>query len=468
MVIDKPVKGYFHVDELRDIEVPGELSFSLKKGLRLDLMGAFRLPDENPGGERRWSTIHGESMNGRSLTLLDCRGIEAMRMPGRPSSVYSSRILTEGYRYIVPGRANIQSSVFRVSHLQPWLNRTGIKYKHIRETHGFSVSYDHPGEIVLHEGEHRRITIWHATNMPISNRPNILDAIKETPFINIQHTKPVSIEDAVNEMNVVRDLMSLLMVTPTIIEEARVYCVGPKDDHTRDLDVFFPQNSERPDENRTEHRYMMYPYDDLVDRVDGVFGKWFDQYNGLKHAITFYHDAYFSIDRHAYQKFLDYTFSFESIHNNLHPMKPMPPEAYDALCKKVVSSLSESELPTIRNLLAFGNKSTLNNHLRAALESIGLNDLLGNVAVKTIARKITKTRNSMVHNARYNVSETIVDSEIVNYNAVLRLLVTGTLLRSVGLLDTNVLNRINRVSHFRFVLEDFGKTLASVTAGSGR
>lgn len=453
MKIEKPIEGYFHVDEIEKSSTPGKLEFSVKNGIKLSLMGAFRRDDYDRSNDKRWGVIHGYSMNGDYITLMNSRGYENVRLPGIPSSHYQAESMLLGTKYFDPEGATIKKISFRVSNLDSWLNRSGLKYETSREVHGvFTASYEHPGHIGLHSNERFELGIWHSTSIPMFGRHNVLGDVSEKAYFNLKYTGLATLKEVMNDILMIRDFMSLAMSTPIVVEDAVVYLDGSNEDHSRRFDLYFPLVNDYPARQENERRYMIYPFDDLEPFIDSALAAWIELYPRIKHGISFYHEAYFSTSRHAYQKFLDYTFSYESIHRALNPMTIYPEAEFSEIRSEVVRHLDSRYQAFMDNVLRYANEASLRQRLRKSFAAHGLSDLLGKSA-KSDIDKIVETRNSMVHTTTYNTDSTIKEDEIIDYNTLVRMLIVAELFGAIGALPSEPLERLKRHSSFRFMLQ---------------
>lgn len=453
MKIEKPIEGYFHVDEIQKSTTPGKLEFSVKNGIKLNLMGAFRRDDFDRSNEKRWDVIHGYSMNGEFITLINSRGHESERLPGIPSSRYQAESMLLGSKYFEPQGSSVKKISFRVSNLDLWLNRTGLKYETSREVHGaFTASYEHPGFIKLHTNDRFELGVWHSTSIPMFRSDNVLGDVSEKAYLNLKYTGLATLKEAMDDILMIRDFMSLAMATPIVVEDAVLYLDGSKEDHTRRFDLYFPLGNDYPVRKETERRYMIYPFDDIEPFIDTSLAAWVELYPRIKHGISFYHEAYFSTTRHAYQKFLDYTFSYESIHRALSSMTIYPESEFADLRAGVLEQADSRYRGFLEGVLRFANEASLRQRLKKSFAAYGLNELLGKVA-KSDIDKLVETRNSMVHTTTYNTEGTIQEDEILDYNTLVRLLIAAELFSAIGALQSDPLERLRRHTSFNFMLE---------------
>jgi len=451
--IEKPLEGYFHVDEIEKSTTPGKLEFSVKSGIKLNLMGAFRRDDYDRSNEKRWDVIHGYSMNGEFITLINSRGYENERLPGIPSSRYQAESMLLGAKYFDPQGLTIKKISFRVSNLDLWLNRSGLKYETSREVHGtFTASYEHPGFIKLHANDRFELGVWHSTSIPMFRSDNVLGDISEKAYLNLKYEGLATLKEAMNDILMIRDFMSLAMATPIVVEDAVLYLDGSKEDHTRRFDLYFPLGNDYPVRKETERRYMIYPFDDIEPFIDTALAAWVELYPRIKHGISFYHEAYFSTTRHAYQKFLDYTFSYESIHRALNSITIYPEAEFDDLRAGVLQQADVPYRGFLDGVLRFANEASLRQRLKRSFAAFGLNELVGRVA-KSDIDKLVETRNSMVHTTTYNTEGTIQEDEILDYNTLVRLLIVAELFSAIGALKSDPLERLRRHTSFNFMLE---------------
>ncbi len=124
----------------------------------------------------------------------------------------------------------LQKISFRVSNLDLWLNRSGLKYETSREVHGaFTASYEHPGFIKLHTNHRFELGVWHSTSIPMFGGNNVLGDISEKAYLNLEYTSLATLKEVMNDILMIRDFMSLVMATPIVVEDAVIYLDGSKE-----------------------------------------------------------------------------------------------------------------------------------------------------------------------------------------------------------------------------------------------
>ena len=345
----------------------------------------------------------------------------------------------------------VKSTAFRLSYLKAWLNISGV---HVDEnTQGnFRVSHTHPGKIEIYRGDRFSMSIWHRTVVPISRSPDFLERFKEEPFINVDYKELASVEQVVEDMLMLRDLLSVWVVAPVAVEEASVYLEGDAGDETRRFDLYFPLGYDPPTRPDVNRRHMPFPYEDLEVKIQDAIDRWVDLYPKIKPGILFYHEAYFSKGRHAFQKFADYTFSYESINRVLHEMKELPEEEYEALRTKILQELEGAQRTFIKRVLQYANEGSLRKRLKQSFARFGLANERNNEAVREHINRMVQARNNIVHGAEVNSENTVSSENVVNYNVLLRILIYAELLLAIGLVEQGSTERIRRNPHLAHVL----------------
>jgi hypothetical protein len=462
MKLNAPIEGYFHVHEPNTIQVAGRIEFDVQSGIRLTTIGSFYKKDVRFGGEERWTSVHGFSTNGRRLTLLDCRGHVSTSIPGIPKGSYSSVCLLTGHQHFDSSSSQIMSTAFRTTYLDEWLNRSGVSYEASRDEHGgFTATHKHQGAIRLHFGSRLNISIWHHTTTPMFAQHDVLHQFSEQAYINIEYSELVTIEQAMDDMLMMRDFFSLLTSSPIVIEDAVAYINGEKEDDGRRFDLYFPLGYEYLARESHKRHYMLYPYDDIESFIGTTLGQWIELYPSIKRGIAFYHESYFSRTRHAFQKFIDYVFSYESTNRSLHPMERFLTDEYTTLKNNIIVGLAPSQAKFISGILEHANQATLRQRLKKTFERTALCSVFDNRSVKIHTDRIVNARNNIVHFAEINSEETVSEENVVDYNTLLRMLIVGELLLAIGIPKNVIVNRLKRNPNFSFLLS--GKKLNSLS-----
>ncbi|MBS1942958.1 MAG: hypothetical protein JST38_19000 [Bacteroidetes bacterium] len=451
MKLDKPFKGYFKPPGADTRKVCGQVDFDPIQGVQLSTIDSFVKKSGWQVDEQRWDCIHGCSTSGKHLTLLNCKGHESTSIPGFPEGKFWGARLLVGLEPFDPSQPCVKSTAFRLSYLKAWLNISGV---HVDEnTQGnFRVSHTHPGKIEIYRGDRFSMSIWHRTVVPISRSPDFLERFKEEPFINVDYKELASVEQVVEDMLMLRDLLSVWVVAPVAVEEASVYLEGDAGDETRRFDLYFPLGYDPPTRPDVNRRHMPFPYEDLEVKIQDAIDRWVDLYPKIKPGILFYHEAYFSKGRHAFQKFADYTFSYESINRVLHEMKELPEEEYEALRTKILQELEGAQRTFIKRVLQYANEGSLRKRLKQSFARFGLANERNNEAVREHINRMVQARNNIVHGAEVNSENTVSSENVVNYNVLLRILIYAELLLAIGLVEKGSTERIRRNPHLAHVL----------------
>jgi len=460
MKVKAPFQGYFHVHEPETVQIAGRVEFDVMSGIRLSTIGSFHQNDRLSGGEQRWDCIHGSATNGRLLTLLDCRGHEDTSIPGIPEGSFSSACMLVGHQHFDSSVPKIKSSAFRVTFLDEWLNRSGVSYESSRTEHGsFTATHKHQGAISLHTGSRLKVSIWHHTTTPMFGGHDVLRKFKEQAYLNVEYVELTTIEQAREDMIMLRDLFSLFMSTPIVVQDAVVYIEGEKEDEGRRFEIYFPLGYEYPSHEEHRGQYMVLPFDDIESSVGDMIGRWVDLYPSVKRGISFYHESYFSRTRHAFQKFTDYVFSYESTNRALHEMERFPTEEYASLRQQIMARLEPKYTDFMNGVLAYANEATLRQRLKASFIRTELSTVFNKKAMNLHIDRVVNARNNIVHYAEINNNENVSEENVIEYNMLLRLITVAELLLAIGVPQSDLLSRLKRNSNFGFLLS--GQTLTT-------
>lgn len=453
MKLKAPFKGRFKAQDPGTATVAGQLDFDIIKGVQLSTIGTFHKDPLSLRVEHRWKCVHGFATNGRYLTLLDCRGHESFSMPGFPEGKFWAARLLTGHKYFDASAPSIKSTAFRISYLDAWLNRSGVRFEiDQQDFSSFRAEHKHQGAIPIHQGDRLSVSIWHSTNTPIHQAYDVLNRFKEVAYINVKYTQLTTVEQATDDMLMLRDLFSLWISAPVAIEDANVFVDGEMSDPTRCFDLYFPLGYECPAGKDIRQHHMLFPFDDLETIIHDAIGQWVDLYPKIKRGISFYHEAYFSKNRHAFQKFIDYVFSYESVNRALHPMTELPEAEYASLRAQILEGVTSEQHRFMDRVLRYANESSLRKRMKESFKRIGLSTEFDNKAIKLHIDRMVNARNDIVHYAVVNSNETVSDENVVDYNTLLRILNVAELLLAIGLLNEGAVDRIKRDSQFAHFL----------------
>lgn len=290
---------------------------------------------------------------------------------------------------------------------------------------------------------------------------DVLRKFSEQAYFNVQYSELSTIDQAMEDMLMIRDLFSLLMSAPIVIEDAVAFIDGEKEDDGRRFELYFPLGYGYPTRESQPRHYMLYPYDDIESFIGTTLEKWIELYPSIKRGIAFYHESYFSRSRHAFQKFIDYVFSYESTNRSLHPLERFPEQEYTALCADLLEGLSPTHGNFVRDILKHANQASLRQRLKGTFERTGLDEIFDRKSIKLHTDRIVNARNNIVHFAEVNNEETVSEENVVDYNTLVRMLIIGDLLLAIGIPKEDIATRLKRDPNFGFLL--IGRKLSTLS-----
>ncbi len=252
------------------------------------------------------------------------------------------------------------------------------------------------------------------------------------------------------------------MSSPIVIEDAVAYINGEKEDDGRRFELYFPLGYEYPSREEQKRHYMLYPYDDIESLMGTTMGHWIELYPSIKRGIAFYHESYFSRTRHAFQKFIDYVFSYESTNRSLHPMDRFPMDEYTTLRHNILLGLKTPHDKFIDGILEYANQATLRQRLKSTFERTGLGEVFDKKSIKLHTDRIVGARNNIVHFAEVDNEETVSEENVVDYNTLVRMMIVGELLLAIGIPKADLVTRLKRNPNFGFLLS--GRKLSTLSA----
>jgi hypothetical protein len=453
MKVSETIEGYFHVPEIDKSHVCGRLDFDIRKGIKLRTLGGWKRYPHDISGEKRWDYIYGFSSKGSFLTLKDCQGFEGTARPGITRGRYDAGCMLEGKKYFDDSTPSINTIAFRLSHFDTWLNRSGVKYT-VGEEGSFEAKHIHSGDLVLCHTNNLKLSVWHQTNTPFGEGYEALQNFSEKAYLNLVMSEPVNVDRAIELVHMFRDFFSLLMSEKVVVEDTRFYIEkAHKNDYSNGFNAYFPLGHGYPKGMSVSRHYMLFTYDDIIERIDDALKKWIDINVNLRHPIKYYHETYYSENRDGFQKLLDYTFCFEAIHRGLHPMIQIPTDEYTELSKLITGVVPSEHKEFIASILIHANQASLRKRLKDAFNKMQLSAVFEEKSIRVYIDRIVKARNNMVHQTEYNVVKGISSDTVWEYCNLVRMLIVGQLLSEVDLLGEDKIADLRKHTQFGFLFQ---------------
>lgn len=357
-------------------------------------------------GKGAFPEIHGESLDGLPITLLDAfytyrkPGIQSFQVvPGTTVPLLSSRLHCN---LAALGGHHAANSTFNKCHIEvpsltTWLADPVFSFNESDSSLGnFRVEYSRPKIKEFSQPSHGSVVrIIHSVQLP--SIPTTAPRIRHKSYIEIAAAMPQSIEWFVETTGEVMDLFSLLF--GGVLNSKRLILVG---EHQDEISVYLPRK--RIKQKAYRHFDFVIGSKEALPTFHDVLNNWFSASNATKQARR----MLFSSERHPSKfielRFLPLAHALEVIAKEF--AEPIIPKkefrsVLDTLLDAVPSDQPPELQEAIRSSLKHANSRNLRTSIKKTLESMSLEtrSLFCTDPVKFISG-IVNTRNYYTHYSR--------------------------------------------------------------------
>ena len=219
---DLDVDGVFWLEGAPDEQVAGRLTFDVRDGAHLSLIGSFEDLDQfgELGGPRRILGVAGT----RLLTLDECHQVgKRLDMPGIVRERYQVSRILSGDHFREDQSDRFSAVHFRVRHLEHWVNRTGTSV----ETEPGQDQYQLGRVTVTHDPLERIVLRMEEAALELAFPVKMSLGVFETRIdqgcsFSVRFDKPIGLREAFASCNALQDLVTIGLDAPAAVTQMSV------------------------------------------------------------------------------------------------------------------------------------------------------------------------------------------------------------------------------------------------------
>lgn len=293
--------------------IPGILSYSSSKGIRLKLEGQFKTQE--------FKSIFGVA-GGHQITLLDAFSISfspfAEDFGGYyPAEIVANQMLIGGL-FKSENDISIEEVIIETSDIKAWTLLSGFSgnIKNDFKNRRFSVDYELPKPVILYENNDIEIKIITKVSMPSSFPPSEEVVFKEINFFQIKNKKNTIGLSFFSHIDAIRKLISLAtrqeidvknICFKTKENEEYIHCIAG----FVDVSLDYKSRSYHP-------HHMFFTLQDKQHNIKVIYEKWYNFLENSPEPINLY---FCKCKRSLHDIFLTKAQALEEIHRKLNPEK---------------------------------------------------------------------------------------------------------------------------------------------------
>jgi hypothetical protein len=445
----------------------GTLSYSPIKGVQLRTYGHLSEEGSSPDGNVKHLYIHAKLQDGLHALLYNNTGYEVSWHGGTAHSTYYAEYLLYGYCKLGLHEQRILSATTRFRYLKTWLSLPGYK-PHFEPIDGevnrrkFSLIHEPQGTLTLFDGELYSIVVQYSSSVPIGNVIHVKDALSETAYVVLQYKQPAKLPSIAADIKKLERFLSLISqvdmpVTSTELKISKTELDDAPPDRWRRMErqrmhrmyhYIYP----RMPKQKVRYVSLLYPYRLVKDEFQAAYQNWLELYEQLKPALDQYfeqryHHKGYEATKHAY-----YGFIFEAVHKKLHPSQSMfDPVQFKSVRRRALRCIPRRFRDHIASQMSDRGVSSLKSRYRSILGHFeGRTKYFSKERIEHYAKALVDSRNLITHEGLLDDSSPVNFSNVIQYNELVKMLVTYMILNACGLEESRLLERLTDESQFTF------------------
>jgi hypothetical protein len=455
------IQGYFSTPSVPGVHCCGSLEYSPTRGVRLELLGHLGSKDYYPRGDRNLKIIHGKLENGKNVTLFDCDGTESFRTPGLGKSRFSVRLLAYGVSVPDISSLAVKTGVCRFVNQEDWIDRRGLTASSSNEDYPkYKVSFKQPKTIVVSEVDRFKLLIWFSYSIPIGRKLRSIDqSFKAKSYFNFEYKTSATVDQFLDDVRTLEHFLGLVTGLSTPLEFCSITTVNhPK--HWEGYQLFYYHHPEQPVQRTLYDEDFLWTFKDLRSSIARLYSNWSVLHEKVRTTLDLYYDHRYNTSTYETNKFIYYSFAFESLHRRLNSgYKKFPQREYKNMCARLVKESPRKYKKHVESALGNRNELSLGERYMSVFSDLrGSSQFFDPEKVERYLKKIVRSRNHMAHNGTLGdgSEKFITPDNVWMYNLLIQLLITYMLLKAIGLSKKRLVKALTIPRAFSFLGERDG------------
>jgi len=437
---------------------PGTLTFDLEDGANLKITYES---DEgfSPPTLDKYDVIQGETINGKSLSLLGCfdRSVKGSFSGLGTKNIYANTVIDGLW---VSDRDPLISEVeVLYQNINAWMQRSSIKVESSSKDRYLDIKYEGFDRISVYQGEDLRLEIYSSPDScPVS--PNIDGTIgirEEMRFRILPHEdRPLSY--FTNIIRTIQDLLSISCLRLCQTDRVTLVINPPATKQNKDARPEVGTLHALPmfsgPKKQPGHWFdFLFNFIDIEGRIADVFDRWLGIAEKLRPVCGLYFTALYG-GHNLDGKFLSLAQATEVYHRRFRPGTYME----SALLERDVLPPIKSAIPqiidptfqdAIENRFKYLNEYSLRKRLKLIFDehSQSLDKLVPKC--DSLIETIRKYRNHLTHYTENSTSAIIDTNTRLRCMYILQLVLELSFLKEMGFSDKEIMALVNKCNTYQ-------------------
>ncbi|SDP35639.1 HEPN domain-containing protein [Clostridium gasigenes] len=431
----KEYMGYWYLPENKENEIYGSLVIDDKNNIKLNLCGYFSELTEI-FKSNNINIINGFTKCGKKITLANClSGGISINMPGIPSAEYIPSYVIIGGAYDSLDLCMVTEVEADFTGLDKWLNIDSFEFEINDTDKEYKVYYKLP-ERRSYSCEKFDFSIGFGGKINEDKLKSV--EITQRTYIEFKFNEEVSL---IKSLEYINDFSRFL--TLCLGEEVNQSNIKLKNGESKDISVFWNRMNEEYISKKKTHEILI-PYNLIEDDFGQVIQNWYDVKDRLEPIINYIIDGYEKVF-HIPMTFLKIVQAFEAFSRKMRENCKEEAIVYDEKIKYILEAVENTEYKKwLQDTLRYSNEPTLNSRIKDLYTELDFFLKLTGRERKSIANKISLTRNYYTHFDESNKKNAMTSDEIYYSTIIMQLALRVLVMMELGvdrkLIESQIIN----------------------------
>ena len=421
--------GYWYLPKNREDKVFGELIIDDKNNINLDLCGNFgditslsNLNEED--------IINGFTKCGKEITLSTCSsGGFKLNMPGIPSIQYKPTYIIMGKAYDSLNSCLVRTIEAEFTLLDKWVNINPFEFEINNNEKEYNVYYKLPNSRA-YTCKNFKFSICFGGKVNSDRLKSV--EIKQRTYIKFEFEEEIKLTDS---LDYIIDFSRFL--TLCIGEESNISNIRVKDNTNNELEVFWNRMSNR-DESNTKIENILIPFNLINNNFGEILERWYQVNKELEPIISYIIEGYDKVF-HIPMTYLKIVQALEAFSRKMRNNNKEDESSYNKKIRYILNSIDNEEYREwLEGKLRYANEPTLNSRIKELLKEVDFFLNLTSNERKSVASKISLTRNYFTHFDEANKDNAMTTEEIYYSTVVMQLALRVLIMLELGV-DRNLI-----------------------------
>lgn len=409
---------------------PGTFTFTPEAGAKLKVDADHgELPDQ-PSPEET-PVIHGLSMNGKALTLVDSAHVTSkLHLPGRLEATFAPFYTLIG-AWFNRDELRFEQLRFRTTDLDAWAGASGFAVKSLER--GYSVQYEVPDSMPLGATPSASFSVeFSGPGLTLTNPLVELD-MRQRARVQITCKEPLPLEELLDLVHQTRNFLSFVvrrrveLLEITTRADVEVTRRSGVEMERLPITILYKTMLEPSRGESVERRKMLFRPEDHAESHLPL-GRWFDKSDLLRPITDLYLVGLYQPSTYLELQFISLAQALESLHSRKFPNYELPKREHKVRLDEILASAPDGQRDWLKGKLAMSNKASFRQGIGELVQTLppSLKNRIGDIDRFTAV--VGWTRNYFVHWNPDNQKRAAKGQDLVRLTESLRLILESLLL----------------------------------------